>query len=97
MHPNQTRHYVRTMRRYVRRNPGARLEITRSNGEKAGTLFQEPTGRLAFASAQAGARGTSKGLAIILGLVLARFFDDPALMLRMVRDMRPGAPSRLPG
>lgn len=97
MHHTQTRHYIRTMRRYVRRNPGARLEITRSNGEHAGTLFQEPTGRLAFATAQTGTTGTNKGLAIILGLVLTRFFDDPALMLRMVRDMRPAAPSRLPG
>jgi len=44
-----------------------------------------------------GEAATNKGLAIILGLVLARFFDDPALMLRMCRDMRPRSPSRLPG
>ena len=98
MHANATKHYIRTMRRYLRRNPGRSVVITRSNGERAGVLYQESTGRLAFGSAQMGEAAINKGLAIILGLANAKFFGDQTrIMLRLCQEQRAKSPSRLPG
>jgi hypothetical protein len=98
MQPAQAKHYIRTMRRYLRKHPtGSSLKITRSGGQAAGTMFvNQDTGAIQFSSDQLNEPWRNKAVAIILGLLNTPAVDK-RIMLNLCRAQRLQSPSRLPG